>query len=131
MREDRSRHGPVFWLTDLSGDAATAAGPKAAGLARMAAAGLRVPRAFCIGAAAFRDHLEAGGLAPAIRGLEAEAEAGPGRRSAALGEIRRLVAGAPLAEALRSLVAGFWRDLGGAPAGRQPGAVRSRGRRRR
>jgi pyruvate,water dikinase len=84
----------VIWLTDLSRLQADTAGAKAANLGELTRAGLPVPPGFVVGADAYLDAMEEGGVGEELRALHA----------VALGQVDEPVALARTAERLRSLV---------------------------
>ena len=108
-------------LAEIGAGGAAAVGAKAATLARLCRAGMPVPPGFCLTRRAYREHVEAGGVLERVREALARLPDGPaeGRRQV-LAEIRRAIAEAPLAAAVREEVERRWRELGGGAA-----AVRS------
>ena len=93
----------VVPLHDLRDADAMAAGAKALGLARMIPAGLPVPRGFCILATAYREHLGSHGLQlRMMAALDELPRASGERRRTLFSDLRRDIAEAPLADALRA-----------------------------
>jgi pyruvate, water dikinase len=84
----------VIWLTDLGRSQAGTAGAKAANLGELSRAGLPVPPGFVVGADAYLDAMEEGGVGEELRALHA----------LALGQVDEPVALARTAERLRALV---------------------------
>jgi phosphohistidine swiveling domain-containing protein len=91
----------ILWLDwRLPASYRVLVGPKAASLCTLRALGVKVPPCFFVTTVAFREHLEANGLAAHIA---AKAEATE--------EIRRIIAHAPLADSLREQIAAAYGRL--------------------
>ncbi len=92
---------------------AAVAGGKGASLARMAGAGLPVPRGFVVCAQAFQSFLEQSGgsglVAELTRGLDVH---DPAALDAAAGRLRDRITGQPLPEELRASIRQAYDDLG-------------------
>jgi phosphohistidine swiveling domain-containing protein len=88
-------------------------GPKAMSLVRLNRLGLEVPQGFCVTAAAFREHLEQNNLFVRIKAVVDElAKAESQAKEKVLSAIRRDIAEAPLAEALRHEIEEQYNKLG-------------------
>lgn len=113
MEAPRGHTPLVVRLAEVAGPDAAAVGTKAAGLARMLAAGLPVPAGFCVTGRAYRRHLEADGRLGRVRqALAGLANGSAADRDAALRDIRQAVGEPPLAADVREAVEQHWRALG-------------------
>ncbi len=89
-------------------------GSKALGLARLARAGLPVPRGYCITSSAYRGHIGNGAGGEDTSALAASIPyLSPGERRAALRALRQGVVAAPLGNELAGDIARMYRELGG------------------
>ncbi|MEK7270233.1 MAG: PEP/pyruvate-binding domain-containing protein [Planctomycetota bacterium] len=115
-------------LGTIPPDALTSAGGKAAGLARLRAAGLPVPDGFCLPAEAYSLHLDWSGLTPRIEAF-ARAAAGMAlaERGAGLAAIRRSIEEFPLPPEAEAAAREAWETLAAGAATRAvagtPGAA--------
>jgi pyruvate,water dikinase len=86
-------------------------GGKAAGLAGLCAGGFPVAPGFAVGAAAYRAFLDESGLRPAVAAALAAAPDDAGRRRAALDDIARRLAAAPVPAAVAAAIRERYRRL--------------------
>ncbi|MEN6428464.1 MAG: PEP/pyruvate-binding domain-containing protein [Phycisphaerales bacterium] len=96
----------IYWLNGrLSAANRDLIGPKAASLCMLRELGMRVPPGFFVATTAFSAHLDANDLRSRIVSLSSSGPSG-------IGDIRQLIAGAPLADSVRRQIATAYNTLG-------------------
>ena len=103
----------IRWFDDLSLADVSIAGGKGANLGELTRAGLPVPRGFVVGAPAYLDAMERGGVRRDLRVLEQETDVDdPAALEAAAEHLQELVEKAGLPEELRAEIAQAYEQLG-------------------
>ncbi|MHC4517732.1 MAG: PEP/pyruvate-binding domain-containing protein, partial [Planctomycetota bacterium] len=103
----------ILWLEIGSPSAPdrSLVGPKATSLCTLRRLGLPAPSCFFVTTRAFREHLDAHGLASQIASQLSGLDNQPGRIPSALDEIRQLIVSMPLGDALRDQIAAAYNQL--------------------
>jgi pyruvate,water dikinase len=103
----------VTWIADLGRDDVEVAGGKGANLGELAAAGLPVPDAFVVTAAAYRSAMDAAGKRDEVAARARATHDGPEAEIAKVGgELHDLVLGVPVPAALRAEIVAAYHQLG-------------------